>query len=169
MNSDSELMRRRLIVQSTLTPKTSETFWFLDNAVRIHAEGPGWSVTEIAGPAGDVVPLHVHLDEDEVFHVLEGELELLLDGERIVVGSGTIVTAPRGVPHAYRVSSPEPARWLAHASESFALFVRELGRPATSEGLPLPAGPPAPEQVAALTECAARYGIEILGPPPFSA
>jgi len=156
-------------MSSTLTHPAVETFWFLDNEVQIHAEGPAWSVTEIAGHPGDAVPLHVHHHEDEVFHVLEGELELLLDGERVIVGAGTIVTAPRGLPHAYRVSSAGSARWLAHASETFARFVRELGRPAESDGLPAASGPPSPEQAEALRECAGRHGIEILGPPPFAA
>ena len=80
-----------------------------------------------------------------------------------------MVVVPRGVPHAYRVSSPEAARWLAHASETFSRFVRELARPAVGDALPPLSGPPSPAQVEALTECAARYGIEILGPPPFVA
>ena len=72
-------------MQSTLT-QPAETLWFLDNAVRVHAEGPDWSLTEIAGHPGDMVPLHVHHEEDEVFHVLEGALELFVDGDRSFVG-----------------------------------------------------------------------------------
>jgi mannose-6-phosphate isomerase-like protein (cupin superfamily) len=156
-------------MSSVLTSQPAETLWFLDNAARIHAEGPRWSLTEMRGRPGDMVPLHVHHDEDEVFHVLEGELELFVDGETLRLPADRIVVAPRGVPHAYRVCSPEPARWLALASETFAQFVRELGRPAESEALPEPSGPPTPEQVTALTQCAARHGIEMLGPPPFTA
>lgn len=168
MNSDSEFLHQEVFMPSTLTPATVEPLWFLDNAVRIHAEAPDWSVTEFAGHPGDMVPLHVHHHADEVFHVLEGELELFVDGNQHVVEAGRIVTAPRGIPHAYRVSSEEPARWLAHTSETFARFVRELARPAEGDGLPVSAGPPSVEQVEALTECAGRYGIEILGPPPFA-
>ena len=155
-------------MSSVHTSQSVETLWFLDNAVRIHAEGPTWSLTEVSGHPGDMVPLHLHRDEDEVFHVLVGELELFLDGTTLRLGAGEIVVAPRGVPHAYRVSSTEPARWLAHASETFAQFVRTLSRPAESDALPEPSGPPTPEQVAALTDCAALFGIEILGPPPFA-
>ena len=155
-------------MSSVLTTQPVETLWFLDNAVRIHAEGSNWSLTEASGHPWDMVPLHVHHDEDEVFHVVEGELELFLDGNVFRLGAGQVVVAPRGVPHAYRVCSPEPARWLALASETFAQFVRALSRPAETDGLPEPSGPPTPVQVAALSDCAARFGIEILGPPPFA-
>jgi hypothetical protein len=61
--------------------------------------------------------------------------------------------APRGVPHVYRVES-DGARWLALASPAgFETFVREV---AGADG---ELGP------AELTGIAARYGIEILGPP----
>ena len=87
-----------------------------------------------------MVPLHVHHEEDEVFHVLDGALELFVDGDRFVVEAGRMVVAPRGVPHAYRVSSAEPARWLAHASETFSLVRPRAGalrrgrRPAAAVG-----------------------------------
>ena len=61
--------------------------------------------------------------------------------------------APRGIPHVYRVES-DGARWLALASPAgFETFVREV---AQADG---ELGP------AELTGIAARYGIEVLGPP----
>ena len=62
---------------------------------------------------GDAVPPHVHTHEDEIFHVLEGEVELMSDGEWQPGRAGDIIFLPRGIPHAIRV--PEgggPARVL---------------------------------------------------------
>jgi quercetin dioxygenase-like cupin family protein len=144
------------------------SLWFLDNRVDPVASRDGtFALLELAAHPGDTVPLHTH-DEDETFAVLDGELTLQVDGARSVVGAGRSLTVPRGAAHAYLVTSSTAARWLVLTSPGrFAAFVEEIGRPA-GDGLPEPAGPPAPEQAASLAEIAARHGIEILGPTPFA-
>jgi len=150
-----------------LALSNTQTLWFLDNRVEIVPERPDHALLELSAHPGDMVPLHVHHEEDEVFAVLEGELTLLVNGTPTVVGAGRSVTAPRGIPHAYRVTSETSARWLVLTTPgTFSAFVRELGRPAGA-GLPVPSGPPSPEKAGVLAEAAARHGIEILGPPPF--
>ena len=52
---------------------------------------------------GDGVPPHVHTHEDEIFHVLEGEVELMADGAWQPGRVGDIIFLPRGIPHAIRV------------------------------------------------------------------
>ena len=82
--------------------------------------------------------------------------------EPVVVAAGGAAFAPRGVPHAYRVASDEPARWLAVCTGSrFAAFVREVSEPAESAVLPTDAD----VDPRAVAECAVRHGIEILAPP----
>ncbi len=62
--------------------------------------------------------------------------------------------------------SPEGGRWQTiTAPGDFERFVLEVARPAERVELPDPSGPPTPEAAAALTEAAARFGIEIVGPP----
>lgn len=147
-----------------------ERLWFLDTAVRVRvgsADGvDGISVIESLAPFGDSPPLHVHTTEDEIFHVLEGVLRLRVgEGER-VLGAGETLLAPKGVPHTYRVESPEGSRWLVvTAHGDFERLVRAFGRPAENDGLPEPAGPPTPEQAAALASACRAHGIEIVGPP----
>lgn len=144
-------------------------FWFLDTLVTFavaHDDGSdGVSVIESVAPRGDSPPYHVHRTEDEVFHLLEGELVLLVDGETRRVQAGETCLAPKGVPHTYRVMS-EQARWLLVTTRGdFERFVRELARPATTPTLPTPSGPPTPEQARTLAEAGLRHGIELLGPP----
>jgi quercetin dioxygenase-like cupin family protein len=49
--------------------------------------------------AGAAVHEHDHLQE-EVWNVIEGELEITVDGERIRAGPGMVAIAPPGARHA---------------------------------------------------------------------
>jgi hypothetical protein len=82
---------------------------------------------------------------------------------------------PRGIvrvrrarhPHTFTVSS-ETARYLLVTEPGdFDAFVRALSEPATEVVIPAPSTEP--PDVATLGEVAARYGIEILGPPGIPA
>ena len=64
---------------------------------------------------GKVTPLHTHPDADEAFYVLEGEIVVHVDGEDHKVGPGGFALAPRGVPHAFLVTS-EGTRLLTAGS-----------------------------------------------------
>lgn len=63
-------------------------------------------------PPGFFVPPHVHAEEDEVFHILDGDLTLLdAEGERRV-GPGATVHLPAGSRHGYRNETTSPTRFL---------------------------------------------------------
>jgi quercetin dioxygenase-like cupin family protein len=152
------------------SPATAEQLWFLDTLVTIrvsHGAGEdGMSVIDSVAPFGDSPPLHVHHTEDELFHVLEGEMQLRVGDDLIAVSAGSILLAPKGVPHTYRVVSPDGARFLITTTAGdFEAMVRAASRPAEHDGLPTPGGPPTPEQAAALAELTARHGIDLIGPP----
>src|SRR5688500_9539282 len=139
-----------------------ESLWFMGTLIRVrlsHRDGTdGISVLEQTAPRGDSPPLHLHVDEDEVFHLLEGELRFSMDGQERTVTAGDTVIAPRGTPHTYRVES-DRARWLIiTAHRQFEDFVRTMARPAESEDVPPPAGPPPPEAIAALVATANQFG-----------
>jgi uncharacterized protein YjlB len=103
--------------------------------------------------------LHVHENDDESFVVLEGSVEYVLDGTRVLAQAGDALHVPRGIPHAFRVVSADGARMLG------------IGAPAGHEqffalaGDPLDA--PLPPDMGRLQAAADAAGFEILGPPPF--
>lgn len=106
-------------------------------------------------------PLHVHRDADELYYVLEGELTVYLPGRVVRRGVGGWVYCPRGVPHAYEVTSPTPARLLYVGSPvGFERFVAAAGEPARDLTLP-----PGEADIARAITLAPKYGIEILGVP----
>jgi quercetin dioxygenase-like cupin family protein len=143
----------------------SDQLWFLDTLVTIHT-GEGISMVESLAPAGDSPPLHIHHTEDELFHVLDGELTLHVgDGERRL-GAGDTAVAPKGVAHTYRVDSAAGARWLVVTGRGdFERMVRTVSRPAERDELPARSGPPTPAQLEALASACRASGIELVGPP----
>ncbi len=86
-----------------------EYLWFLDTLVCVrvsHRDGADRiSVLEHAARRGDSPPLHVHVEEDEVFHILEGEFRFLIGAEERRGHAGDTVLAPKGTRHTYRVES----------------------------------------------------------------
>jgi len=153
-----------------LAATSTEQLWFLNtlHTIRVrHDEGAdGISLMESLAPHGDSPPLHVHHTEDETFHVLEGELSIRAGDADVRIGAGETLLAPKGVPHTYRVESPEGARFLVITRRGdFERFVRALSRPAERPELPTPHGPPTPEEADALAATAREHGIELVGPP----
>ena len=149
---------------------STEQLWFLNtlHTVRVrHDDGEdGISVMETLAPHGDSPPLHVHNTEDEVFHVLEGELRVRAGDAEVRIGAGETLLAPMGVPHTYRVESREGSRWFVITRRGdFERFVHALSRPAERPELPPHQGPPTPEQADALAAAARDHGIELVGPP----
>jgi quercetin dioxygenase-like cupin family protein len=112
---------------------------------------------------GKTTPLHVHPHEDELIYVLEGEVLAHVDGDEHRVGERGFFFAPRGVPHAFLVTS-ETARLLAWLTPGTGerLF-REAGEPVTSEDDV--SRPPDFDRLRAVAESTGC--LQILGPPPF--
>jgi quercetin dioxygenase-like cupin family protein len=144
--------------------------WFFANLVRARVSrdqtGGRFSILEIAGPPGDTPPLHVHHEEDEAFHLLEGSARIHVGEEVHELRAGDSLLAPKGVPHTY-IAGDQGARWLVTTSPGdFERFVLAASRPAETEVLPpAPPGPPSQEEVEAMSRLASEHGIEILGPP----
>lgn len=114
---------------------------------------------------GKVTPYHSHPNEDEAIYVLEGELLVDIEGEQHHVGQGGFFCAPRGVPHAFMVTS-DSARVLALQTPATGeAFYRDAGEPISSAAeAARPADWARLREVAQRSEC-----IELLGPPPFAA
>ena len=146
----------------------SDAIWFLGTLSMVKASKAStdghMAVIEMLAPSGFGSPLHVHRREDEWFYVIEGALTLWVDGEALEVPAGSFAYGPRDLRHTFLVSSPSPARFLLGTEPSgFEDFVRELGQPAEALTLaPASVELPSPER---MTTIAAKYGMEILGPP----
>jgi mannose-6-phosphate isomerase-like protein (cupin superfamily) len=150
-----------------------EHIWFLNSLMtvcRSSASGrDGVSVIEFRAPYGDAPPTHVHHDDDEIFHLIEGRMRFRVGDKEFTLEAGQSAVAPKGIPHAFRVVSPEGARGLnIMAGPNFENFVRAMGRPAETNGLPEPSVP-APTEIERLARTAKAHAMTVLGPPLESA
>jgi quercetin dioxygenase-like cupin family protein len=71
------------------------------------------AVVERTGRRGEMTPIHRH-PHDEVVHVMQGALALVVGKERIAILAGETYSAPRATPHAVVVES-DRARYM-HAT-----------------------------------------------------
>jgi mannose-6-phosphate isomerase-like protein (cupin superfamily) len=86
-------------------------------------------------PIETFVPPHVHPLQDEYIYVLDGRIDLLLDGKKRSAATGDLVRMPRGIPHAFFNNSGEPVTalfWAAPAGKLVDLYrrIHNLSSPA---------------------------------------
>jgi mannose-6-phosphate isomerase-like protein (cupin superfamily) len=86
-------------------------------------------------PVETFVPPHVHPHQDEYIFVLDGRIDLLLDGRKTSAATGDLVRMPRGIPHAFFNNSGEPVTalfWAAPAGKLVELYrrIHNLSSPA---------------------------------------
>jgi quercetin dioxygenase-like cupin family protein len=112
-------------------------------------------VFESTVPSRGGPPVHVHHNEDEVIHVIEGDYQFWLDGAVFPVVAGTSIFLPRGVPHTFRVVSAGPGRNLTILTPG---GLEEFFVEAAARELRIP------DQIAEVVELAGRHGIEFHGP-----
>lgn len=148
-----------------------EAWWFggglFTFKVTSEQSGGAYILIEDTANRGKTTPLHSHPGHDETFYVIDGELLLHIDGAEQIAGPGSIAAIPRGMPHAFLVTS-ESARWIAFVTPGEAsaeAFFRQAGEPAPSRTAP-PAGTPL--DIEGIVEAGKRTGfMQMLGPPPF--
>jgi quercetin 2,3-dioxygenase len=87
---------------------------------------------EKTGPA-----LHVHLEQDEVFYVVEGEYLFQLGEKKHLLSAGDTIFLPRNIPHTW-IQTSERGKLVyilqpAFKMEEFFQAMTDLGRPPTEE------------------------------------
>ena len=111
-----------------------------------------FALIEEVNPPGTMIPPHVHTKEDEVFKVLEGELEVMVGGKTVTLKAGDLAFAPKNVPHSWKVIGDTDCKTILSAFPAgIELMFEELGE--------LPPGPPNFEKVA---EICSRFGISFI-------
>jgi quercetin dioxygenase-like cupin family protein len=150
-----------------LSEEEQQAVWFMGALVRVRVHGSStagtFAVKEHNGERGYGSPLHRHLNDDETFLVLDGELRVEVDGVTKSAGAGAAAILPRRLTHAFVVTSPQARFLTIHTPAGFEEFTIRAGEPAVSFDAPPKVLPPEP---AALAAMAAEYGVEILGPRP---
>jgi quercetin dioxygenase-like cupin family protein len=106
-------------------------------------------------PPGGGPPPHRH-DFEEMFTILEGEIEFTFRGAKSVVRAGETVSIPANAPHAFRNRSERPARLLCLCSppgqEDFFMAV----------GIPVASRTATAPKLDAAAEAALKTKVEVL-------
>jgi oxalate decarboxylase/phosphoglucose isomerase-like protein (cupin superfamily) len=135
---------------------------------------PRWSFFEVTVRPGFDVGAHVHGEAEEIFYVLDGELELLAfeprartsadwsawesagGGRPVRGGPGSFMYVPAGCPHAFANRGTTPARMVFLVAPSgHEHYLAEIGAELAAPH------PPDPEVIAAIR---GRHDIQQLTP-----
>lgn len=100
----------------------------------------------------DSIPPHVHENEDEVFQVLEGIIEMKIGDEKSILNAGDLVFCPKRIPHTWKVIGNEKSKvMLGIFPAGLEVMFEELSQ--------LPSGPPDMERIG---QICGKYNVRIL-------
>ena len=101
-------------------------------------------------------PRHIHHNEDEIIHIVEGQARFWLEGESFMRQAGDTVFIPRGKEHAFLVTSDTAARFVTCVTPGgFEGFFASVAK----RGLQIP------QHKAEIDALASAFGCEFTGPP----
>lgn len=149
-------MKTQLHPQATLVlPGAGERLSVIGDRQTIKLDGShtngSFALIEQDNEPGTSVPEHFHTQENEIFYLLEGEMEFSVAKEKIVAAAGTTVFLPRGVPHSFKVTGNGARALVMLQPAGTENMFRELNG--------LPPGEPDFERV---TKICSKYGIHFV-------
>ena len=125
-----------------------------------------YTLIDMYVPPGGGPPPHRH-DFEELFTILDGEVEFTFRGAATPVRRGETVNVPANAPHSFRNASESPARILCLCSPSGQEeFFLAVGAPVDHRTETPPALSPAEAAafIAKAKELAPKFRTELLGP-----
>jgi quercetin dioxygenase-like cupin family protein len=123
-----------------------------------------YSLIDMLVPPGGGPPPHRH-DFEEMFTILEGEIELTFRGEALRASAGSTANIPANAPHSFKNVSDKPTRLLCMCTPAGQEeFFMAVGDPVDSRSAPPPKLSTAEraERVQRAKALSARYRTELL-------
>lgn len=144
--------------------RASRGISFTGSRVRLLISGADtegqFCMLEFEGPPGRSTPMHKHDREEETIHLLNGQLEVTMDGEQLTLMPGDTVLIPRHVAHRLTTVGEHSARYIVVCTPAgFDEFVIACASesPGNSD-----TPPPSAADVARLREQAPQFGITLI-------
>jgi quercetin dioxygenase-like cupin family protein len=125
-----------------------------------------YTLIDMHVPPGGGPPPHRH-DFEEMFSVLEGEVEVTFRGETLMAKAGETINVPANAPHGFRNAANGPARLLCMCSPpGQEVFFAEVGEPVATRSAPPPPLSPADQEafIAKAKRLAPEFRTELLLP-----
>jgi quercetin dioxygenase-like cupin family protein len=99
---------------------------------------PRYCLIDMHIPPGGGPPPHRH-DFEEMFSVLEGEIEATFRGKKTIIRAGETINIPANAPHQFQDKSGQPTRMLCLCSPAGQEeFFKEIGLPVATRTTPPP-------------------------------
>jgi quercetin dioxygenase-like cupin family protein len=149
----------------TVVRAPAEAYWLdadlLEILITREQSGGAYDVVRTTVAPGGGPPPHRHRHEDELFYIVDGTFQFLLEDRLFIAIAGQSVFLPRGSVHTFRnIGQTRGTLIVVTTPSGFADFVADAGVPAIDHR----SAPPAVSVGALVTlaEVAERYGIEII-------
>jgi quercetin dioxygenase-like cupin family protein len=115
---------------------------------------------EMFAPPGNSTPMQMPAHEEETLVVLEGLVDVTIDGATVQGCAGQNVRLPRQLPHRVANNCQEAARYVLVCSPSvFEAFIEQCAQAQTG---PVTPPPPSPEQIARMRAYAGQFASALL-------
>jgi quercetin dioxygenase-like cupin family protein len=138
--------------------------WLMTFLATAEDTGGQFALMEQVARKGNAPPRHIHHREDETFYVIDGEMTFSVGDETIMATPGTMVFAPRDVPHSFTIDSEQVRILVMVAPAGAEGFFKACSVPAPSMTLPPSAGAPPYSEILKVMALAAEYGFEFVPP-----
>ena len=149
-----------------LGPNEGQALWFFNTLATVKAGSEqthgSFTFIEFLLPPDFGPPIHIHHREDEAWYVLEGEVTFTCGDKVLTATPGSLMMAPRDIPHTFQTWTKGPARFRQVTTPAqFENLAVEMGEPAQDLVLP----EPRPVDIQKLLAVSARYEMEWQLPP----
>lgn len=119
--------------------------------VEVLRAGGEYELFRVSGPADSGPPPHAH-PWSESMYVLDGEIDLMVDGDCTRMGVGDTATVPAGGLHTFRFVTPNATFLSTTSGARASAFFAEVHAN-------VPPGPPSESTLPVLAEIAGRHGL----------
>ena len=125
----------------------------------------GFNLMEYRSRPGHEPPPHIHLNQDELLYILDGEILAYCQDEVLSVKSGESIFLPRNAAHAWYVLSPQLRMLILNLPGGLDGYFHSMAAsPATSMELPSEAMTYELDDPAHAVKVGLEHGIRILAP-----
>jgi len=146
-------------------PSLKNSYWYIGHLLSVllkSADTNGlFALLKMTEIKGLEPPPHIHTREDEIFLLLDGEIEFSVKNETYHAVEGDTMFLPRNIQHSFKLVTARSEVLILLTPGGFEQYFIEMSEPASEmKEAPLPSGPP---DMARLIATSAKYGVKFPG------